>query len=203
MELISLFSGCGGLDLGFERAGFNILVANEYDPTIWETFKVNHPRTKLIEGDIRKIKDSDFPDNIDGIIGGPPCQSWSEAGAQRGIDDLRGQLFFEYIRILKSKRPKFFLAENVSGMLMGRHSEAVKNFISLFEECGYNLSVTLVNAKDYGVPQERKRVFFIGFRKDLGIDFKFRQGSTKDSSKRITLRDTRWDLQFSAGPAGK
>lgn len=203
MKLISLFSGCGGLDLGFERAGFDVVVANEYDPTIWETFKINHPHTKLIEGDIRKIKDSLFPDNIDGIIGGPPCQSWSEAGAQRGIDDLRGQLFYEYIRILKSKCPKFFLAENVSGMLMERHSQAVNNIISLFKDCGYNVSVTLVNAKDYGVPQERKRVFFIGFRNDLKIYFKFPQGSTKENNKKITLRDTIWDLQFTAVPAGK
>lgn len=202
MNVISLFSGCGGLDLGFEKAGFSIPVANEYDPTIWETFKVNHPKTKLIEGDIRKIKESDFPDNIDGIIGGPPCQSWSEAGAQRGIDDLRGQLFYEYIRILKSKRPKFFLAENVSGMLMGRHAEAVENIISMFKDCGYNVSVTLVNAKDYGVPQERKRVFYIGFRNDLNIDFKFPKGSTKDNNKKLTLRDTIWDLQFTAVPAG-
>ena len=201
MKLISLFSGCGGLDLGFEKAGFSIPIANEYDPTIWETFKVNHPNTKLIEGDIRKIKETDFPDNIDGIIGGPPCQSWSEAGSQRGIDDLRGQLFYEYIRILKSKQPKFFLAENVSGMLLGRHSEAVKNIISMFRDCGYNVSVTLVNAKDYGVPQERKRVFFIGFRNDLNIDFKFPQGSTKDDRKKLTLRDTIWDLQFTAVPA--
>ena len=201
MNLISLFSGCGGLDLGFEKAGFNVTVANEFDPTIWATFKANHPNTKLIEGDIRKIKDSDFPSDIDGIIGGPPCQSWSEAGAQRGIDDLRGQLFYEYIRILKSKQPKFFLAENVSGMLLGRHSEAVKNIIELFKECGYNVTVTLVNAKDYGVPQERKRVFYIGFRNDLNIDFKFPQGSTRDNNKKISLRDTIWDLQFTAVPA--
>ena len=111
MNLISLFSGCGGLDLGFERAGFNIVAANEFDPTIWETFKANHPKTKLIEGDIRKINSEVFPDEIDGIIGGPPCQSWSEAGSLRGINDSRGQLFYEYIRILKEKRPKFFLAE--------------------------------------------------------------------------------------------
>ena len=201
MNLISLFSGCGGLDLGFEKAGFNVAVANEFDPTIWATFKVNHPNTKLIEGDIRKIKDTDFPDDIDGIIGGPPCQSSSEAGAQRGDYDLRGQLFYEYIRILKSKQPKFFLAENVSGMLLGRHSEAVKNIIELFKECGYNVTVTLVNAKDYGVPQERKRVFYIGFRNDLNIDFEFPQGSTKDNNKKITLRDTIWDLQFTAVPA--
>lgn len=200
MKLLSLFSGCGGLDLGFEKAGFTISVANEYDPTIWTTFKANHPNTKLIEGDIRKIKEEDFPDDIDGIIGGPPCQSWSEAGSLRGINDLRGQLFYEYIRILKDKQPKFFLAENVSGMLANRHSQAVKNIISMFEECGYNVTITLVNAKDFGVAQERKRVFYIGFRNDLGIDFKFPEGSTADNSKKITLRDIIWDLQYNAVP---
>lgn len=203
MKLLSLFSGCGGLDLGFEKAGFTISVANEYDPTIWATFKANHPNTKLIEGDIRKIKEEDFPDDIDGIIGGPPCQSWSEAGSLRGINDLRGQLFYEYIRILKDKQPKFFLAENVSGMLASRHSQAVKNIISMFEECGYNLTVTLVNAKDYGVAQERKRVFYIGFRKDLDIAFKFPVGSTRDNSKKVTLRDIIWDLQFTVVSAGE
>ena len=201
MNVISLFSGCGGLDLGFERAGFNISVANEYDKTIWETFKINHPNTKLIEGDIRNITEEDFPDNIDGIIGGPPCQSWSEAGALRGIEDARGQLFYEYIRILKDKQPKFFLAENVSGMLANRHSEAVKNILNMFDECGYNVSLTLVNAKDYGVAQERKRVFYIGFRKDLNIKFKFPIGSTKDDDKKITLKDIIWDLQLTAVPA--
>lgn len=108
MKVISLFSGCGGLDLGFRRAGFDIVVANEYDKSIWATFKANHPHTRLIEGDIRHIPESAFPDDVDGIIGEPPCQSWSEAGALRGIDDARGQLFFDYIRILKSKQPKFF-----------------------------------------------------------------------------------------------
>ena len=201
MNIISLFSGCGGLDLGFEKAGFSIPVANEYDKTIWETFKINHPNTKLIEGDIRNIKEKDFPDNIDGIIGGPPCQSWSEAGALRGIEDSRGQLFYEYIRILKDKQPKFFLAENVSGMLANRHSEAVKNILNMFDECGYNVSLTLVNAKDYGVAQERKRVFYIGFRKDLNIDFKFPIGSTQDDDKKITLKDIIWDLQETAVPA--
>ena len=202
MQVISLFSGCGGLDLGFERAGFEIPVANEFDKTIWATFKANHPKTKLIEGDIRNIKECDFPDDIDGIIGGPPCQSWSEAGSLRGIDDERGQLFYDYIRILRDKQPKFFLAENVSGMLADRHSTAVKNITEMFEECGYDVSITLVNAKDYGVAQERKRVFYIGFRKDLNIDFKFPEGSTKDDDKKITLRDIIWDLQDTAVPAG-
>ena len=121
MNLISLFSGAGGLDLGFEKAGFNISMANEYDKGIWATYEANHS-APLIKGDIRNIKDTDFPNEIDGIIGGPPCQSWSEAGSLRGINDSRGQLFFDYIRILKNKQPKFFLAENVSGMLASRHS---------------------------------------------------------------------------------
>ncbi len=205
MNVISLFSGCGGLDLGFERAGFDVPVANEFDPTIFETFKVNHPRTHLIEGDIRKVTKEDItpflPGDVDGIIGGPPCQSWSEAGSLRGIEDARGKLFFDYIRILKEFKPKFFLAENVSGMLSNRHSEAVQNIIKLFEEAGYAVSLTLVNAKDYGVAEERKRVFYIGFRKDLNINFVFPKGSTVDDNKKITLRDIIWDLQDSAVPA--
>ena len=108
MKVISLFSGCGGLDLGFEKAGFEVPVANEFDPAIFATFKANHPNTKLIEGDIRNISENDFPQDIDGIIGGPPCQSWSEAGSLRGIDDQRGQLFFDYIRVLRKTQPKFF-----------------------------------------------------------------------------------------------
>lgn len=200
MTILSLFSGCGGLDLGFEKAGFEIPIANEYDKKIYETFKVNHPNTHLIEGDIRNIAEDDFPDEIDGIIGGPPCQSWSEAGSLRGIDDARGQLFYEYIRILRKKQPKFFLAENVSGMLANRHSEAVKNILALFEDCGYDVTLTLVNAKNYGVAQERKRVFYIGFRKDLHIDFRFPEGSTVDNEKKLTLRDIIWDLQDTAVP---
>lgn len=205
MNIISLFSGCGGLDLGFERAGFQIPVANEYDPTIFETFKANHPHTHLIEGDIRKVKKDDIArfisGEVTGIIGGPPCQSWSEAGALRGIEDARGQLFFDYIRILKEFKPSFFLAENVSGMLANRHSEAVQNILKLFDEAGYRVTMTLVNAKDYGVAEERKRVFYIGFKKKLNIDFVFPKGSTTEDDKKITLRDVIWDLKDTAVPA--
>ena len=207
MNVISLFSGCGGLDLGFEKAGFNIPMANEFDKTRGETFKINHPKTKLIEGDIRNVTKKDieefFDGEIDGIIGGPPCQSWSEAGSLKGINDPRGKLFFDYIRLLKEFKPKFFLAENVSGMLANRNSDAVKNIINMFEEAGYNVSLTMINAKDYGVAQERKRVFYIGFREDLDIDFVFPDGSTKEDDKKITLRDTIWDLQDSAVPANE
>ena len=201
MNKISLFSGCGGLDLGFEKAGYDIPIANEFDKNIWKTFEINHPNTKLLKEDIRKLDSSIFPKDIDGIIGGPPCQSWSEAGSLKGIEDDRGKLFYDYIRILKSTQPKFFLAENVSGMLADRHSTAVKNILKMFEECGYNVTLTLVNAKDYGVAQERKRVFYIGFRKDLNIKFDFPKGSTVDDSKKITLKDVIWDLKDTAIPA--
>ena len=139
--------------------------------------------------------------NVDGIIGGPPCQSWSEAGSRKGISDTRGQLFYEYIRILREKQPKFFLAENVSGMLSNRHSEAVKNIMTMFDECGYDVSMTLVNAKDYGVPQERKRVFYIGFKKELNINFIFPKPTTIDENSRITLREIIWDLQDTVVPS--
>lgn len=206
MDVISLFSGCGGLDLGFEKAGFEIPVANEFDPAIFETFKTNHPRVHLIEGDVRNVSKEDvapfLSGEVDGIIGGPPCQSWSEAGALRGIEDARGQLFFDYIRILKEFKPKFFLAENVSGMLTNRHGAAVQNIVKLFEEAGYDVSITMVNAKNYGVAEERKRVFYTGFRKDLKIDFVFPKGSTESDDKKLTLRDIIWDLQETAVPAG-
>ena len=205
MKVLSLFSGCGGLDLGFEKAGFEIPVANEFDKTIWDTFKINHPKTHLIEGDVRKVSKNDISEylsgDLDGIIGGPPCQSWSEAGSLRGIDDDRGKLFFDYIRILKDFKPKFFLAENVSGMLANRHSSAVQNILKLFNEAGYDVNLTLVNAKNYGVAQDRKRVFYIGFRKDLNIKFSFPKGSTEDDEKKLTLKDVIWDLQDTAIPA--
>lgn len=189
MKIISLFSGAGGLDLGFEKAGFDIISANEYDKTIWKTYEKNH-KALLIKGDICKLPSSIFPE-CDGIIGGPPCQSWSEAGSLRGIDDPRGQLFYEYIRILRDKKPKFFLAENVKGMMAERHNIAVKNIINEFENAGYNVHIKLLNAADYGVAQDRKRVFYIGFRKDLDIDFSF----PNPIKEKITLKDVIYDLK--------
>lgn len=191
MNIVGLFSGAGGLDLGFEQAGFNIVYANEYDKSIWETYEKNH-NTFLDRRDIRNIKSEEIPE-CDGIIGGPPCQSWSEAGSLKGIEDARGQLFYDYIRILKDKKPKFFLAENVEGMLAARHKEAVDNIKNMFCECGYDISMTLINTSDYGIPQDRKRVFFIGFRNDLRKTFRFPE-PTKEVVK---LKDAILDLQGS------
>jgi DNA (cytosine-5)-methyltransferase 1 len=198
MTLISLFSGAGGLDKGFHNAGFRTVAANEFDAKICPTYRENFPNVDLIEGDIRKISSDRFPDEITGIIGGPPCQSWSEAGSLKGIEDARGQLFYEYIRVLKDKQPLFFVAENVSGMLASRHSAAVSGFMKLFDEVGYHVNLKMLNANDYDVPEDRDRVFYIGFRKDLNIrDFEY----PKKVEHKPTLRETIWDLQDTAIPA--
>ena len=197
MALISLFCGAGGMDLGFNKAGFKTAVANEYDSKICPTFRYNFPDVCLIEGDIRKLNEEFLPHGIDGIIGGPPCQSWSEGGAKRGINDPRGQLFRDYIRVLKFVQPLFFVAENVSGMLASRNAKAVEEFINEFRNAGigYDVQLKMLNAKDFEVPEDRDRVFYIGFRKDLNIkDYEY----PSPISPRITLRQAISDLQDSA-----
>ena len=200
MKISSFFTGAGGLDLGFKNAGAQILYANEFDKSIWSTFERNFTKktnTFLDKRSITDVNAEEVPD-CDGIIGGPPCQSWSEAGALRGIEDKRGQLFFDFIRILKTKKPKFFLAENVSGMMAKRHSEALKNIIKLFEKSGYNVTYKLLNTSDFGVPQDRKRVIFVGYRKDLEKKF-IHPDPVKD--EKISLKDAIWDLRNNALPA--
>jgi DNA (cytosine-5)-methyltransferase 1 len=190
MKLVSLFSGAGGLDLGFEKAGFKVAWANEYDKGIWETYETNFPHTVLDKRSIVDIKENEIPE-ADGIIGGPPCQSWSEAGSGRGITDKRGQLFYDYIRVLKAKQPTFFLAENVSGILFPRHKDAFTAILNEFERVGYHISYKLVNANDYGVPEDRLRVLIIGYHKQkVGFKFEF----PEPLSYKPTLRDAIGDL---------
>lgn len=198
MKIVSFFAGAGGLDLGFQQAGFNVVWANEYDKEIWETYEKNHPHTTLDKRSIMDIPADDVPE-CDGIIGGPPCQSWSAAGAARGIKDQRGQLFYDFIRILEAKQPKFFLAENVSGMLISKHSEALDGIKELFKNAGigYELSFQMLNAADYEVPQDRKRVFFIGIRKDLDFKYQF----PTERFPKITLEAAISDLTEGALPA--
>src|SRR3989344_5667079 len=192
MKLVSLFTGAGGLDLGFEEAGFEIIWANEFDSTIWETFEYNFPDAKLDKRSIVDIPSSDIPE-AEGIIGGPPCQSWSEIGAKRGINDKRGQLFFEYIRILKEKQPLFFLAENVSEILLPRHRKAFNEILKQFEDVGYSISYKLLNAHDYGVPEDRLRVIIVGYHKNkVGFSFEF----PKPLDHKLVLKDAIFDLRL-------
>ncbi len=196
MKIVSLFSGTGGLDKGFENEGFKISWANEYDKDIWATFENNFPNTTLDKRSIVDIDPADAPD-CDGIIGGPPCQSWSEAGALRGIDDDRGKLFYDYIKFIKEKRPKFFLAENVAGILFSRHSEALDNIFENFLELGYNVSYWLLDANDYGVPQNRKRVIIVGYP----VSYEEHFMPPEPEEYKPNLKDVIYDLRKNATPA--
>jgi len=169
MRVVSLFSGCGGLDLGFKQAGFEPVYANDIDKDVWKTYKTNHG-LPIDHRSLFNIPSSDIPD-ADGIIGGPPCQSWSLAGAMRGINDKRGQLFYEYIKIIRDKQPKFFVAENVPGMISRTHKKEFSKIVSHMAALGYDVKYHLYDARDYGVSQERRRVIIVGYRKDLGICF--------------------------------
>ena len=189
VSIISLFSGAGGLDLGFKKAGFDIIWANEYDKDIWDTFKYNFPSVKLDKRSIKEIETSDIPNTI-GIIGGPPCQSWSEAGSKRGINDKRGQLFYDYINILKLKKPKFFLVENVSGILADRNRKVFSDFLTEFENAGYIVSWQLLDVNNYNVPENRERVIIVGYRRDLNKKFIF----PSPSFVKPCLRDVIFDL---------
>ncbi len=195
IKIASFFTGAGGLDLGFEKAGFEVTWANEFDKTIWETFEHNFPHTKLDKRSIVNIPSSDVPESF-GIVGGPPCQSWSEAGAGRGINDSRGKLFFEYIRILKEKEPLFFLAENVSGILSARHKDAFESILKEFKSLNYNVTYHLLNANDFNTPQDRKRVIIVGYHKKMNKKFQ----PPQEITPKPVLKDAIWDLRL-AKPA--
>lgn len=190
MKVVSFFAGCGGLDLGFERAGYNVLCANEIETSVHATYEKNHPSTILCKEDINVVNPQDVPD-CDGFIGGPPCQSWSVAGKQQGLDDKRGQLFLTYIGMIRAKMPKFFVIENVKGLLDEKFKDVFETFLAQLDEIGYDVKYRLLDAVDYEVPQNRERVFLIGFRHDLGIDYHFPQPS---ANKPLTLKDAIGDI---------
>lgn len=191
MNLVSLFSGAGGLDLGFKQAGFKTLWANEHDKEIAPSFQNYFKDVYLDTRSINDITNSDLPKNITGVIGGPPCQSWSSAGAQRGIKDPRGQLFYEYLRVIKITKPKFFVAENVSGLLHKRNEEAFSTIMTKFEDLGYKVFYRLLNSSDYEVPQDRHRVIMVGYDERIKGDFKFPQ----PISPKLTLEDAIADIR--------
>ncbi len=172
MKVVSFFAGCGGLDLGFEQAGFNVVWANEFEPHCRATYIRNHPNTEFVLGDVCNIDPNSIPD-CDGFVGGPPCQSWSVGGKQKGLDDERGQLFLKYIELIKAKQPKFFVIENVKGMLDDKFKEVFEDFVNRLDSADYDVQWSLLDAVNFRIPQNRERVFFVGFRKELNVTFTF------------------------------
>lgn len=174
MKIIDLFAGAGGFSRGFELAGFNVELAMEIDQAASETYKLNHPHTKLITTDISDFYEFDRLgiDSVDGVIGGPPCQGFSLSG-KRDPKDPRNSLFVDFVRFVKYYNPNFFVMENVPGLLSmkTRDNVLVKDIIlNEFEKIGYEVSYKILNAAEFGVPQLRKRVFFFGVPKSSSLN---------------------------------
>lgn len=163
---VSLFCGAGGLDLGFENAGFHTIWANDFDADACKTHQ-NWSDAEVICGNISKVDIAMIPDS-DIILGGFPCQGFSLSGPRK-IDDSRNVLYKHYVKIVAEKQPLAFVGENVKGLLTMGNGEIIEAIIEEFSACGYDVFYQLLNAKKFGVPQDRERVIICGFRKDLQI----------------------------------
>jgi len=175
LNTVSLFSGAGGLDLGLTRSGFNIVWANDILKPAIENYRYNIGN--IHEGDITKISVEDIPDT-DVVVGGFPCQPFSNAGNRLGTEDNRGNLYLDCIRIIEAKQPKVVVFENVRGLLSIKNkdgSKLIDTIIYLLENTkpGYKAKYKLIKASDYGVPQNRYRVLIVAFRNDLNINYEF------------------------------
>ena len=162
----SLFCGAGGLDIGFERAGFKTIWANDFNADACETFR-KWSSAELVCGDIGAVDANDIPD-VDVILGGFPCQGFSLSGPRK-LDDSRNVLYKHYVRIVQAKKPLMFVGENVKGLLTMGHGQIINAIVQAFSDCGYDVYYKLLNAKYFEVPEDRERVIIVGFRKDLGI----------------------------------
>jgi DNA (cytosine-5)-methyltransferase 1 len=169
-----LFAGAGGLSEGMRQAGFKIAVANEFDANAAKTYRLNHPETLLIEGDItlKETKDAIcacFAEKpCDMLVGGCPCPDFSGAGRRKGFKSARGRLIFDYLEMVRRLTPRMAIIENVPGLLT--HHDALKAILSIFNYLGYHAETKELNAADFGVPQIRKRLFFVATRRDWRHD---------------------------------
>ena len=190
-NIIDLFCGCGGLSKGFEMAGFNTVLAIGFWKDAVETFNNNHKNKVAICDDVSKIS-NDFLDDftkknkITGIVGGPPCQGYSTVG-KRDINDDRNYLYLQYCRIVEKVKPEFFVLENVKGLLTLNNGKFKEDIVERFTKLGYIVDYKILNSADYGVPQNRNRVFFVGIKNKK---FKF----PKEKLKKVTTYEAISDL---------
>jgi DNA (cytosine-5)-methyltransferase 1 len=171
MKIVSLFSGAGGLDLGFRMADHEIIWANDLYGDAVDTYRTNLGE-HIKSGDIFSVKEEDVPD-CDIVIGGFPCQGFSVANTKRNIADERNQLYKQLIRIIDAKKPKFFMAENVKGIFSLGKGQVLKMILDDFTNIGYKVKAKILNAADYGVPQLRQRVFIVGVRNDIDFIYEY------------------------------
>ncbi len=195
LTYIDLFSGSGGFSLGFDKKGFQNIFSIDIEPSFCETYKYNFPHHKLIEKDICQLSDTEIKhlkknDDIDVVIGGSPCQGFSIAGSigRNFIEDPRNKLFKEFVRVVKIIEPRFFVMENVARLYSHNNGKTRKEIINDFEKLGYNVECKILNSADYGVPQIRKRLIFIGTRFNQKIEF-----PEKITEKYLTVKEVLQD----------
>lgn len=192
--VIDLFAGVGGLSLGFEMAGFDVIMANEYDESIAEAYKLNHPGTKMIIADIKDLPIeetfSEYRGKVDVVIGGPPCQGFSQKGQRKTINDERNFLFKYFVNVVDYIRPRYFVMENVPNLLTAENGFFKKEVYELFAAKGYALVSDTLNAADYGVPQNRRRAVIIGKLGDWPLQMPFPLSHT------VTIWDAISDLAY-------
>ncbi len=200
MNTIDLFSGCGGISLGFKWAGFKALLASDIDENCEKTFTHNFPNVPFICEDLSNVEKEQFDkhvkEEVDVIIGGPPCQGFSLANKRRNkvADDPRNRLFYEFVKVINWYNPKSFVMENVKGLLSMKSGEVIKQIVYEFENAGkfgYEVKYEVLKASDYGVPQARERVIFVGIRKDLGLIPEFPE---KNIENEVTVNQAISDL---------
>ncbi len=192
---MDLFSGAGGMSLGFDNAGFKNLLAVEFNKDFAETYKKNFPRHNLIVDDIKNVTEKQIYDiikneKVDVIIGGPPCQGFSIAGniGRNFIDDDRNRLFKEFVRFVKIIKPRVFVLENVAAMERHNKGKTIKEIVSSFKEIGYDIKYKVLNAVNYGVPQERRRIFIVGTLGENNFEY------PHEINKIVTIKDAIDDL---------
>lgn len=182
IDMVSLFCGAGGLDKGFENKGFRTVWANDFDGDACETHR-GWSSAEVVQGDIGKVDFKSIP-RTEVIAGGFPCQGFSLAGPRK-LDDSRNILYRYFVKLVEEKQPKVFVAENVKGLLTLGNGEIVEAILHDFAEKGYDVKPTLVNAADYGVPQDRQRVIIVGIHKDLNKTFSF----PKPQKTKVSMAD--------------
>lgn len=192
--VIDLFSGVGGLSLGFEQAGFRTIVANEYDESIANSYIKNHPNTKVIIGDITSLNlENEFlqyQGKVDVIIGGPPCQGYSQKGSRKSINDERNFLFKYFVQVVELVSPPYFVMENVPNLLTSENGYFKQELTDLFNKLGYSLTMQIVDASKFGIPQRRRRAIIVGKKGITPVDLQFEESSP------VTVWDAISDLAF-------
>ena len=192
---LELFAGAGGMALGFENAGFQSVLLNEFDKNASETLRTNRPDWHVVEGDVRELDFAKYAGKVDVVAGGFPCQSFSYAGHSRGFDDTRGTLFFDFARCIQQVKPKIALGENVRGLVNHDNGRTLSTMIRVLEDLGYNVHYKVLKAQFHDVPQKRERLIIIGVRQDLDIPAYF----PKENDYILSLSEAFTDVPPSEG----